>query len=145
MKRKIITSAFIILFLLLLTACSFVKEKDEAIKSVDDFYLKLENGEYEDTLNMYHEKWFTVTSKNETTTFLMKLDDKLGRIEQYSVTTWNTKTYVGTDGSGTYVTLLYSVNRTKYSSDETLTLFKPKGEEKYYLLSYKVNSKGLFE
>ena len=94
---------------------------------------------------MYHEKWFTATSKDETTKFLGKVDDKLGKIEQYSVTTWNTKSYVGTEGSGTYVTILYSVNRTNYHSDETLTLFKPKGGGRYYILGYHVNSIGLFE
>ena len=145
MKIKIINGLFVILLLLFLPACSFVKEKNQATKFVDDFYSKLKNGEYESTLDMYHEKWFTVTSKNETTDFLRKIDSKLGKLDEYSVTTWNTESYVGTGGSGIYVTILYSVNRTKYHSDETLTLFKPKGEERYYILSYHVNSNGLFE
>ena len=112
---------------------------------VDDFYAKIKQGDYEGTLSLYHDKWFNVASREQTLSFLKKIDEKLGVVQTYELSDWNSQSYVGIGGSGNYVTLAYSVNRTRYNSTERFTIFNPQGTDAFYILGYDVNSMGLVE
>lgn len=140
MKKIVLVLA--LMSMVCLTGCCFLENKEKAAKVVDDFYSKLKMQDYEGTLDMYHEKWFTVTPREKTAEFLEKVDGKLGKVEDYVLVDWNSQSYVG-EGSGNYITLVYEVNRTKYSSQETFTIFNPEGTGKFLILGYNINSMGL--
>ncbi|MFH1126429.1 MAG: hypothetical protein V1703_04845 [Candidatus Altiarchaeota archaeon] len=144
MRKRIL--AFLVVLAVFTAGCccnTFVEGKEKSEKVVDNFYSKVKAGDYEGTLSMYHSKWFELTPRNKTIDFLQKVDQKLGKVEGYSLVDWNMNAYAGTEGTGNYITLEYEVNRTNYSSEETFTIFNPQGTEEYLILGYNINSMGL--
>jgi len=117
----------------------FMGGVDEAKAVADMHYSYLIAKDYDSDLNLYHEKFFEVTSKEETKNILLNLSSQLGDVISYKLYDFNMYTSIG---AGTTVTLTYLVDRTKFDSKESIGFLKEKGEERYSIISFNINSEG---
>ena len=118
---------------------SMMGDVEEAEFYVDSFYAKTDAGDYQATLPMFHEDFYTVSSREETITFLEKINEKLGLVKSKTLVDYGVQKYAGkTD----HVVLVYDVEREKHKSRETFTLYYEEGSENFMILGYNVNSMG---
>jgi len=105
--KKILISIFI-LTLLLVSGCSMGKNTEAAKQTVDEFYSKYMENDYDGVIALSHEKFLETTSAEEYKNLLTTLDKLLGKVEEYSVKTTNVQVYTG---GADVVELSYYVKR----------------------------------
>lgn len=117
-------------------------ENKPAKKVVDDFYLNVENKDYDSILTLIGEERITPELENETLTLLTAINNKLGDYEDHQIITWNERTMVGTEGSGTSFFITSNVSYAKYPATETFTIYNPSGTDRFLITNYHSTSKG---
>lgn len=140
--KKIFKLILILIFVLSITGCSFLKDVDEAKLVVDDFYSKLKEGNYDGIIAISDNQLLEVTPEDKFKQFLQTIDEKLGKVETYGLYSYNVQKKP--TGKST-VTLVYSTNRTIYPSMDTFILTRSRKGTEFKVLGYNLNSEGLLQ
>ncbi len=106
--------------------------RDDAQGTAIQFYSDLEANNIQAALTLLDENYFP----NNTEQLLIRSNSNLGNITNYSLIGYDAQTY----GSTSTVVLTYNVNRTKYNSEETMTLYKDNASPKFRIISYHIDS-----
>lgn len=131
-------------FIGIVFGCGIGEDKTAAETIVINVLEDIKLRDIDEALTFYSPQFFQQTSKEEWKSLLQRLSEKLGKLESYKLLTWHVTKQVHTSGSGTYLTLQYEVQYSKYPATETLTVFKPIGGE-YRILGHYINSVGLLK
>jgi hypothetical protein len=134
----------IIAFLLTLTSCSFNQiykdqesDKKDGEQVTQKFYWEILHGSNQDKIyNLFGEKFFEVTDK-EKLEELLNITTKIGPVEEYNLSKWETLVVKGTNPKSEYL-FTYDVKRGNETTHETFTLEKDK-EGSIKIVGYHVN------
>tara|TARA_Y100000310_G_C20271941_1_gene618437 strand:+ start:253 stop:669 length:417 start_codon:yes stop_codon:yes gene_type:complete len=130
------------LFFIFVVGCTSGEKLDAAKTIVDEFYSQYSSGDFDGIIEISHEQFFEETTEEEYKEILISLDERLGKVEDYSSESYTIKEYAG---SGDVVELEYSVNRTLYESVESFVIFEDENTGEFLIVSYHVSSKGLLK
>lgn len=141
MKLKI---AYLLITSFLLLSCNFNqiykdRESDKAAgeKIPQKFYWELQYGTNQDNIyKLFGEKFFEVTDK-EKLEELLSVVTKIGPVETYNLSKWETLVVKGTNPKSEYL-FTYDVKRGNEITHETFTLQKDK-EGNIKIVGYHVN------
>lgn len=126
----------------LVMGCSAPKEPSDMAAG---YFESIKQKDFDKVLTFYSPKFFEKTSQADWLQALNNINKKLGDLQTYKLTNWEITTTVGSEGNGTYYKMQYEVNYSKYSSSETLTLFKPALGGGLKILGYNINSPGFLK
>lgn len=141
MKSKI---AYLLITSFLLLSCNFNqfykdRESDKAAgeKIPRKFYWELQHGTNQDNIyKLFGEKFFEVTDK-EKLEELLSVVTKIGPVEEYNLSKWETLVVKGTNPKSEYL-FTYDVKRGSETTQETFTLEKDK-EGNIKIVGYHIN------
>ncbi len=148
MKNKYILKRHYLIMLLLIgiSSCNFTshyidreEDKREAEKTLTVFYSLIKKERFKESLSMYSPTFFKVTGKKELIKYCEMINEKLGEIKNLELTKWNTNITIGAKSSSNYV-FVYEVERSDFSSTETITLAKENNKIK--IMAYNIISDG---
>ncbi len=103
---------------LFLAACSFTENKQAAKQTAESLYLSLALGDIDGVLDLYSDRLYQGTSREDTRMFLNRLLDRLG---QYQSRELIVSTQANTQFMGTVTVLVYNVHYYHDDATETLT------------------------
>ncbi len=122
-----------ILTLLIITSCSFNRtyknresDKKDAEKITEKFYYSQTYGNPQDGINLYSEKFFAVTNREQLNLMIERSKNEYGQITEYKLKKWETFVEEGTNPKSEYL-LTYDVKREKQTIQETFSLLKEDG------------------
>lgn len=141
MKSKI---AYLLITLFLLLSCNFNQfykdresDKADGEKIPQKFYWELQYGTNQDNVyKLFGEKFFEVTDKAKLEE-LLSMVTKIGPVEEYNLSKWETLVVKGTDPKSEYL-FTYDVKRGNETTHETFTLQKDK-EGNIKIVGYHIN------
>ena len=128
-----------LLFMLGLTACGFVKAKEDAEHTVTRHFEAVASHSTEAVLAGYDEQFFAVVPREEWTRRLATVEAKLGPYQSFSVSNWNIHSSLG---AGTHVKLTCNVKYAKYTATEAMELFRANDDQPFTILKHGINSEG---
>ena len=120
------------------------KNMEEAQSVADQFYSCLMSNDLETASTLYHSSLLETSSVENITSVIKLIDTKLGKVTEYKLVNINVKSFKGTSDSYIRANIVYSVTRTRYSSEETMVLMKEKNNQ-FKISSYNVNSEGFIQ
>lgn len=91
---------------------------------------------------LYSEEFFGETPEQEWLKSLKTVSERLGRLENHEILSWNVSRRVQSSGSGTLVKFSYKVKYSKFDAEETIILFKPRRTDRYLIVRHHIDSKG---
>ncbi|MFQ5988865.1 MAG: hypothetical protein ACE5K9_03005 [Candidatus Methylomirabilales bacterium] len=138
--RKTLATILLRAMVLFLGACSVAESKKGAEQTADTLYHTLATGDMEAVMDLYSDRFYQETSREEWQTVLRSDHDRLGDYQTDELVNWNVWTGVSTEVTGTATTLVYHVQYSKYDATEQLTFF---GSSRPQLVGHHFNSKGL--
>lgn len=150
MKAKIITVTALFL-LLLMTGCGLIQEPKDAEAVMDKYYATIKAKDFDKTMTFYTADFFTSPSSQigskEWRNVLSRIQDKLGNMQTYKITSWKVTSYAGTDRVGTIYDFQCDVTYSKGTAIETLKLFKPAGgsDQDLKVLGHHIESNALLQ
>ena len=136
----------IALVLLVSTAtfgCSSSSDKAAAENITASYFEAIRNKDFDAAISFYSPKYFELVSKDDWLQVLKAVNEKLGDLETYELTSYEFGKVVGTIENGTSCKLQYEVIYSKYPAIETLTLFRSATGGEYNIVGHKINSIGL--
>ena len=116
-------------------------DKQDAEKITSKLYSYIDSGKYNQTHELFSEKFLAVTDTAKLNQIFTTTYEKLGKIKDRKLQRWETVVVKGTTPISEYL-LIYDVSREKYKSIETIRMLKEKDIIK--IISYNVNSDGFF-
>ena len=125
--------------------CGGFAKPEAADKFASEYFTCIKEQRFDDALAMYSPEFFEATGPQEWSATLRRLTEKLGELRSHELTTWRTHSVASTGGSGTYYALVYQVNYSEYSAQETLTLFQPRDSEVLSIRRHSIASEGLLK
>jgi uncharacterized membrane protein YvbJ len=142
-KRKIWIIVLIVIAVIIIISFFAVKifvgtgkNINEAKKTVDIFYSSVKNNDFDGASKLYSYNLLNVTSKDDMDKLLNFSQTKLGDIKNYSVLSFN----IFYTTSGTSISLIYEVNRTKYNSQDLFSLSRKNSNEPFQIDGYHISS-----
>lgn len=145
-RRVAMKKYFRILFLLYFTfftsGFSLLEEGGEARAIGDEFYSRLKAEDYTSALQLCDPKFFEATSQEDILKFLRILEKHLGKIMSYTEAEHELNPQSRTTG-GTTVVLRYSIKRTLFDSQDTVSVYREEGGNAFRILGFHVDSAGL--
>jgi hypothetical protein len=133
-----------------LTACNVNRtymnreeDKNEAQKVTDAFYTMVRDSNYNGTLKLYSDTFFTVSPKEKLFQVYLMSEKKLGRLQRAQLTKAESKVVEGSNPVALYA--LQYTNR--YDSAQALETFQLRKERdgKIRILAYNINSDAFFK
>ena len=128
-----------------LTACHLNSSRtnDEQDKIVAneymvDYFSNQQLGRNEANMRLFSPRFWQVTSREKMTNIFQKRDELLGRLQDTSLETWNTKVISGTDPSSEYQ-VLYKNKYAKGDAIETFTLVR-EANDSLKIIYYNISS-----
>jgi hypothetical protein len=110
---------------------------------VSEYFNRIQNGRFEAALDLYSPYFYESTTRDQWLTSLKKVNDELGSPQTYEATRWAISQVAGTQKSGTYTVLTYSVRYAKYPAEETFTVYQPSIGGEPRITRHSIHSDGL--
>lgn len=131
----------LVLFISGLGGCGLASGVGDAQKRAEAFLDdRIANGGTGDDA-YYGEAFWKATDREKWAKLQAFIERSLGKVERYSLKTWNVQTKAMTGQlSGTFVTLVYTITYEKGTGEEVLTLHKGIGGDTFHLLGHRFNS-----
>lgn len=123
-----------------IAACSFTESKQAAEQTADTLYHTLATGDIDAAMDLYSDRFYQETNREEWRKILYSVHERLGDYENHELLNWNVWTGVSSEVTGTVTTLVYHVQYTKYDATEQLTFL---GSSSPQLVGHHYNSRGL--
>lgn len=141
--RLVLPLALITLLGCHFSSANYNREEDkmEAEPVIANFFLLLQNKDYNDTFPLFDKDFFKTTDTEDLLRVYSLVDEKLGSIRNYSLKDWKTQSVEGYNAGTTYE-FVYSVKWEKDSGQVVFQLVKKDG--KIGIIGCHVNSKALF-
>ena len=118
-----------------------VKGKEEAEAVAESLFELRINFQDVDTDHFYSKKFWEITTKEKWDDLLRLVYKALGRLESYSLQSWNVQSKVQTGGmSGTIVRLVYDTTYEKGKGSETLVIHKPLRGDTFAIVGHHYHS-----
>jgi len=133
-----------LLLTIIISGCVGAPDQNVIPNTVDKFYSQIKAKNFEGTLELFSDEFYKYLSRNDTVKFLELINEKLGNLENYTIISWNVKTFTTTAGNSQTFTLVYNVTYSKHIAVETLILTQRNSKE-FKIDRYSVNSRGLLE
>jgi hypothetical protein len=141
MMQRIALAVVLVILTAAPTGC--IKGPEEADAYAGLYFLCIQEGRLDDALDLYSPEFFDDTnSRDGWLELLHTMNTKLGTLQSYELTTWNRRSVVGTEGSGTYWTLVYQTQYEKYPAEETIAVFKPSDSTTLSIIGHHIASEG---
>jgi len=124
--------------------CGMGKAKGEAEQVAAAFFDALRQQDHEAAMELFSEKFFEETSREEWRNILDKVGEKLGTPESRKLVRWYV--FAGKDKrglSGTTVDLSYEVTYEKYPAQVFMVVNRPLRGGDFKIVSMNINSRGL--
>lgn len=141
-KRFILLILVFILTTIFITGCNVNAGKTAAQGVVKTYFNLLHDKNYEKALELYSPLFYEVTTREEWLSTMKRINEKLGDLKSINLSEWKVTKSANISNSGTYYTLKYNVEYSKFSSVEEITLFKPIGEKNIKIVGHNINSEG---
>lgn len=138
--RKTLTTILLPAMVLFLGACSVAESKKGAQQTADTLYHTLAAGDMEAVMDLYSDRFYQETSREEWRKILNELHERLGDYQTHELVNWKVWTGVSAELTGTVTTLVYHVEYSKYDATEQLTFL---GSSRPQLVGHYFNSNGL--
>lgn len=115
-----------------------LSDKAEAEEIAEQLYNHLEKGNLQEAQNLFSDKFFNVTPPDSLNSMFLRIKN-LGKYKNRTLKDWKTLRVAGSKPKAEYM-LLYNVNYTSYSAQETLRMEKE--GKKIMIVGYQVYSDG---
>ncbi|MFQ5989460.1 MAG: hypothetical protein ACE5K9_06050 [Candidatus Methylomirabilales bacterium] len=139
--RRTLTTILLAAMALFLAACSFTENKQAAEQTADTLYLSLAIGDIEGVLDLYSDRFYQETSREDARMFWNTILDRLGQYHSHELISWDVTTQANTQFIGTVTVLVYNVHYSHYDATEELTFL---GSSPPQLVGHYVRSDALF-
>ena len=110
-----------------------------------EYFEAIRKQDYDKAIEFYSTVFFERTSREDWRLALVRINSKLGDLEQYELQDWDVRVWDGPGGRLTYYTLEYKVTYSKHSAIETLTLTKKNDGESALIQAHNVSSSELLK
>lgn len=138
--RRTLTAILLSTMALFIAGCSFLESKKAAEQSADTLYETLGTGDIDAALDLYSDRFYQETSREDTRMFLHTILDRLGQYQSHELISWNVQKGANSQYIGTVTLLVYHVHYSNYDATEELTFF---GNSPPQLVGHYVRSEGL--
>jgi hypothetical protein len=132
---------------LILASCHFNsqyinrdEDKKDAEKITTKLFDLLKTKNYNETTELFSNKFFEVSSQEKLFEIFAATSNKLGELQNTKIESWETKIVQGSNPSANYL-LVYKNKYENFESKETFTLTKEK-DGKTRIIAYNINSNG---
>ncbi|MBV9127351.1 MAG: hypothetical protein JO117_04620 [Verrucomicrobia bacterium] len=127
----------------LLAGChSIASGKAAAERTMQDFYEKLQQHDFDAALDAYAPDFFVKTSRPRWRKTLIAVQDQLGPLREARLARWSVETQLGTD-EGTYLQLVYTTRYERFSAEETCRLKRAADAGGFQIFTHEIRSAGL--
>ncbi len=126
----------------ILSGCGIAQKKAEAEHIVERYYKLIGEGNINAVLSLYSNRFFENTPEEKWTNMLTNVREKLGALETFHLVSWHVKDAASSEIIGTYVSLLYEVQYSKYKATEEFTMVRPAGKSEFKIIGHTINSEG---
>ena len=124
-------------------ACNPIAEKADAEAFAASLFSARLQGDAEQALLLYSDLPDQGTSRGDWAAFLGAIETKLGRPKTYERQAWSVNVGTYSFGTGTMVSLEFTVAYENAEGTESLTLFRPSGSPEFSIVGHHVNSPAL--
>lgn len=150
MKTQLLKIVFNSVIILILMGCHFngqylnrEEDKSEAEMITNQFYTKIKNQEFNESLALFSDKFFEYSDRQELLKILTATNNKLGVLQSTKLEKWDSRVIEGSDPSSNY-TFLYINQYEKFEARETIGLIKD-DDGIVRIVSYNIDSMGFME
>lgn len=127
----------LLVFTLSLTACGFMKAKEDAELAVARHFEAIASHSEPTVLAGYDEQFFSVVPREEWAKRLAMVEAKLGQYQSFSVTSWKVNSVMG---RGTHVSATCNVKYAKHTATEAMVLFRANDDAEFKIIKHGIDS-----
>ena len=128
------------MLLCLLSGCQAIPDKTGAERAISQLHVAYNAKEYDKAMSFYGSQFFEKTPKEKWRKQLEAIRGKLGEWKSADLTGMKWRTFVGTDGSGTYWDLTYDSKFANSPAKENFTVFCPSNSSDCQILGHGISS-----
>ena len=149
MKKSKIT-IIVLLAVFVLSSCNFnsqyinrEEDKKAAEEITNQFYEFIQNQDFNKSLDLFSNKFWEATPKEQMIQILSATREKLGDLEEINLLEWETRRVEGSNPSANYM-LIFKNQYEKYEAIETIKLMK-EDNNMIKIVAYNIESMGFAE